>query len=206
MADRLPADATGIARAAHLLRSGELVAFPTDTVYGIGTRTGDSDALARLFAAKRRDPEKAVAWLVASAAQAVRAGFRADDRAVRLAERYWPGALTLVLPAADGPAADGPATQAFRVPAHEVALALLEAAGPLSVSSANRSGEPETLDADDVAIAFADSDEPFAILDGGPVPGGVASSVLDLSVPKARLLREGAVSRAEIEALIGPID
>jgi L-threonylcarbamoyladenylate synthase len=201
MADRLPADATGIARAADLLRSGELVAFPTDTVYGIGSRTGDPDALARLFAAKRRDPEKAVAWLVASAADAAGAGFIADDRAVRLAERYWPGALTLVLPAADGLT-----TQAFRVPAHAVALALLEAAGPLSVSSANRSGEPETLDADDVAIAFADSDEPSAILDGGPVPGGVASSVLDLSLPKARLLREGAVSRAEIEALIGPID
>jgi L-threonylcarbamoyladenylate synthase len=201
MADRLPADAAGIARAADLLRSGELVAFPTDTVYGIGSRTGDPEALARLFAAKRRDPEKAVPWLVASAADAARAGFRADDRAVRLAERYWPGALTLVLPAADGLA-----TQAFRVPAHAVALALLEAAGPLSVSSANRSGEPETLDADDVAIAFADSEEPSAILDGGPVPGGVASSVLDLSVPRARLLREGAVSRAEIEALIGPID
>jgi L-threonylcarbamoyladenylate synthase len=201
MADRLAADPTGIARAADLLRSGELVAFPTDTVYGIGSRTGDPEALARLFAAKRRDPEKAVPWLVATAAEAVRAGFRADDRAVRLAERYWPGALTLVLPAAEGPA-----TQAFRVPAHEVALALLEAAGPLSVSSANRSGEPETLDADDVAIAFADSGEPSAILDGGRVPGGVASSVLDLSVPRARLLREGAVSRAEIEALIGPID
>ena len=201
MADRLPADATGIARAADLLRSGRLVAFPTDTVYGIGSRTGDPDALARLFAAKRRDPQKAVPWLVVSAAEAVRAGFTADERAVRLAERYWPGALTLVLPAADGAA-----TQAFRVPAHEVALALLEAAGPLSVSSANRSGEPETLDADDVAIAFADSDEPSAILDGGRVPGGVASSVLDLSGPKPRLLREGAVSRAEIEAVIGPID
>lgn len=201
MADRLPADASGIARAADLLRNGRLVAFPTDTVYGIGSRTGDPDALARLFAAKRRDPEKAIPWLVATAAEAIRAGFRADERAVRLAERYWPGALTLVLPAADGAA-----TQAFRVPAHQVTLALLEAAGPLSVSSANRSGEPETLDADDVAIAFADSDEPSAILDGGRVPGGVASSVLDLSLPRARLLREGAVSRTEIEAVIGPID
>jgi len=170
-------------------------------VYGIGSRTGDPEALGRLFAAKRRDPEKAVPWLVASGGEVGRAGFRADDRALRLAARYWPGALTLVLPATEGPA-----TQAFRVPAHDVALALLAAAGPLAVSSANRSGEPETLDADDVAIAFADSDEPFAILDGGRVPGGVASSVLDLTAPVARLLREGAVSRAEIEAVIGPID
>lgn len=200
MADKLPADAAGIARAAELLREGELVAFPTDTVYGIGCRTGDEAALSRIYAAKRRDPEKAIPWLVGSMA-AVGPGFRADDRATRLAERFWPGAVTLVLPATDGSA-----TQAFRVPAHDVALALLGAAGPLAVTSANRSGEPETLDADDVSIAFADADEPSAILDGGRVPGGVASSVVDLSGPVARLLREGAVSRAEIEAVIGPID
>jgi L-threonylcarbamoyladenylate synthase len=201
MADRLAADAAGIARAADLLRAGELVAFPTDTVYGIGARAGDPATLERVFAAKRRDPEKAVAWLVASRVEVSAAGFRVDDRALQLAERFWPGALTLVLAAVDGSA-----TQAFRIPAHDVALALLAAAGPLAVSSANRSGEPETLEADDVAIAFADSEEPYAILDGGPVPGGVASSVLDLSGPRARLLREGAVSRAEIEGVIGPID
>jgi L-threonylcarbamoyladenylate synthase len=201
MADRLTADAAGIARAADLLRAGQLVAFPTDTVYGIGARAGDPATLERIFAAKRRDPEKAVAWLVASRVDVGAAGFRVDDRVLQLAKRFWPGALTLVLAAVDGSA-----TQAFRIPAHDVALALLAAAGPLAVSSANRSGEPETLDADDVAIAFADSEEPYAIVDGGPVPGGVASSVLDLSGPRARLLREGAVSRAEIEGVIGPID
>jgi len=200
MADKLAADAAGIARAAELLRAGELVAFPTDTVYGIGCRTGDEAALSRIYAAKRRDPEKAVPWLIGSMG-ALGAGFRADDRAARLAERFWPGAVTLVLPASDGTG-----TQAFRVPAHDVALALLAATGPLAVTSANRSGEPETLDADDVSIAFADSNEPSAILDGGRVPGGVASTVVDLSGPVARLLREGAVSRAEIEAVIGPID
>jgi L-threonylcarbamoyladenylate synthase len=201
MADRLAANPQGISRAADLLRTGQLVAFPTDTVYGIGCRIGDPGALARIFAAKRRDPEKAVAWLVASDGEVAASGFRIDVRATQLAERFWPGALTLVLPAREGPA-----TQAFRVPAHDVALALLAATGALAVSSANRSGEPETLDADDVAIAFADSDEPLAILDGGRVPGGVASSVLDLSGSAARLLREGAVSRAEIEGVIGPID
>jgi L-threonylcarbamoyladenylate synthase len=201
MADRLAADPAGIARAAELLRAGELVAFPTDTVYGIGCRTGDDAALARIFVAKRRDRDKAIPWLVASRDAATLAGFGVDERALRLAERFWPGPLTLVLPALDGPA-----TQAFRVPAHDVALALLAAAGPMAVSSANRSGEPETLDADDVAIAFADADEPSAILDGGRVPGGVASSVLDLSGSRARLLREGGVSRAVIEGVIGPID
>ncbi|MEX2137308.1 MAG: L-threonylcarbamoyladenylate synthase [Chloroflexota bacterium] len=201
MADRLTGDQAGIARAAELLRAGELVAFPTDTVYGIGCRIGDPAALARIFTAKRRDPEKAIPWLVASRAEVAGSGFRVDDRALQLAERFWPGALTLVLPAVDGGA-----TQAFRVPAHDVALSLLAATGPMAVTSANRSGEPETLDADDVAIAFADSEEPSAILDGGRVPGGVASSVLDLSGPVARMLREGAVSRAEVEGLIGPID
>ncbi len=201
MADRLAADPAGIARAADLLRAGELVAFPTDTVYGIGCRTGDPGALARIFAAKRRDPDKAVPWLISAFGDVTAAGFRPDDRATRLAERFWPGALTLVLAANDGAG-----TQAFRVPAHDVALTLLTAAGPLAVSSANRSGEPEALEADDVAIAFADADEPSAIIDGGRVPGGVASSVVDLSGSAARLLREGAVSRAEIEAVIGPID
>jgi len=200
MADKLAADAAGIARAAELLRKGELVAFPTDTVYGIGCRTGDEAALSRIYAAKRRDPEKAIPWLVGSMAD-IGPGFRADDRAARLADRFWPGAVTLVLAATDGSA-----TQAFRVPAHDVTLSLLAATGPLAVTSANRSGEPETLDADDVSIAFADGDEPSAILDGGRVPGGVASSVVDLSGPVPRLLREGAVSRAEIEAVIGPID
>jgi L-threonylcarbamoyladenylate synthase len=201
MPDRLAPDAAGIATAAELLRGGALVAFPTDTVYGIGCRIGDPDALARLFAAKRRPAEKAVAWLIASPDEPMALGYRSDARADGLATRFWPGAMTLVLPAKAGSA-----TQAFRVPDHEVALALLAAAGPLAVSSANRSSEPETLDADDVAVAFADSDEPSAIVDGGRVAGGVASSVVDLTGPRARLLREGALPRAELEGVIGPID
>jgi L-threonylcarbamoyladenylate synthase len=201
MPDRLAPDAAGVAQAARLLRDGLLVAFPTDTVYGIGCRINDSAALLRLFAAKRRPPEKAVPWLIASADEVARLGFRADEPMGRLAERFWPGALTIVVPGVGGET-----TQAFRVPDHPITLALLAAAGPLAVSSANRSGEPETLDADDVAIAFADSDEPAATLDGGRVPGGVASSVVDLTGERARLVREGALPRAEIERAIGPID
>jgi L-threonylcarbamoyladenylate synthase len=92
------------------------------------------------------------------------------------------------------------------VPDHPTALALIAAAGAIAASSANRSGEPEAWDADDVAIALADADELDGILDGGRVPGGTASSVLDLSSGQARLVREGALSRAALEAVIGPID
>jgi L-threonylcarbamoyladenylate synthase len=201
MADRLAPDPAGIARAAEVLMDGGLVAFPTDTVYGIGCRAGDPAALERLYAAKRRPAEKAIPLLVGSLADAGRLGYRTDEPAGELAARFWPGGLTIVL----APSRDD-ATQAFRVPNHPVALGLIAAAGPLATSSANRSGEPETLDADEVEVAFADSDELGAVLDGGPVPGGVASSVLDLSGVRPRLLREGALPRAELEAVIGPID
>jgi len=201
MAERLAADPAGIARAAALLRDGEVLAFPTDTVYGIGCRGGDAEGLRRIFAAKRRPLERAIPMLVASLTDAEGIGFRVDGRTTAVADRFWPGPLTLVLPSASGDE-----TQAFRVPDHPVTLALVAAVGPLSATSANRSGEPETLDADDVAIAFADGDDPVAVVDGGRVPGGVASTVLDLAGEPPRLLREGPVSRAELESTIGPID
>jgi L-threonylcarbamoyladenylate synthase len=199
--DRLNADEAGVAMAAQVLRGGGLVAFPTDTVYGIGCLAGNAEALEAIFAAKRRPAEKRVPVLAASLDQAIGRGYLADDRARRLANAFWPGALTMILPSASG--GD---SQAFRVPDHPVALALIALAGPLATSSANRSGEPETFEADDVAIAFADTDLLDAILDGGAVPGGVASSVLDLAAEPAKLLREGAIGRSELEAVIGPID
>jgi L-threonylcarbamoyladenylate synthase len=194
----LAPDVTGIAQAAELLRAGALVAFPTDTVYGIGCRVGDEAALARLLEAKRRPAEKRVPILVASLGEATNLGFD-GGRARSAADRFWPGGLTLVL-------GDATRNQAFRAPDHPVALALIGAAGPLATSSANRSGEPETYEANDVLIAFADTDLLDAVIDGGRVPGGVASSVLDLSVDPPRLVREGAISRAELEGAIGTLD
>ena len=111
MPDRLPGDAIGVARAAELVAAGELVAFPTDTVYGIGCLAGDDAALGRLFAAKRRPLDKAVPWLVASLEVLATRGYRPDERARLLAEAFWPGALTLVLAATTGGT-----PQAFRVP------------------------------------------------------------------------------------------
>jgi L-threonylcarbamoyladenylate synthase len=198
MALLLAPDDAGIAQAAELLRAGALVAFPTDTVYGIGCRVGDEAALARLLEAKRRPAEKRVPILVASLGEATNLGFD-GGRARNAADRFWPGGLTLVL-------GDATRNQAFRAPDHPVALALIGAAGPLATSSANRSGEPETHEANDVLIAFADTDLLDAVIDGGRVPGGVASSVLDLSVDPPRLVREGAISRAELEGAIGTLD
>jgi L-threonylcarbamoyladenylate synthase len=194
--DRLSSTAEGIARAAELLAAGEIVAFPTDTVYGVAVAASRPERVAALFELKGRPVDRRIPLLVADLDQAAAAGWEADDRALQLAERFWPGALTIVL-------AGPEATQAFRAPHHLVALALIGAAGPLFATSANRSDEPDTLGADDVLIAFATrQDELAAVIDGGPVPGGVASTVIDLSVMPARILREGPITRASLSEVV----
>ena len=196
MTDRLPPTPEGLGRAAELLRDGHLVAFPTDTVYGVGVAASRPERLEALFDLKQRPAERRVPILVAGLAQAVAAGWIADERAHLLGERFWPGPLTLILP---GTAE----TQAFRAPDHLVALELIAAAGPILATSANRSGEPDTLGADEVLIAFAtQQDELAAVVDGGRVPGGVASTVLDLSVAPARILREGPISAAALGEVV----
>ena len=196
MTDRIAATPEGVARAAALLRAGVVVAFPTDTVYGVGVAASQPARLDALFALKRRPVEKRIPILVSDLAQATDAGWHADDRARVLAERFWPGALTIVLGGPEG-------TQAFRAPDHRVALDLIDAAGPILATSANRSGEPDTLGADEVLIAFAtQQDELAAVVDGGPVPGGVASTVVDVSVTPATVLREGPISRAMLAEVV----
>jgi L-threonylcarbamoyladenylate synthase len=194
--DLLAPDDLGLARAAALLDAGAVVAFPTDTVYGVGVAASRPDRVDALFALKRRPTDRRIPLLVAGLDQAAEAGWQPDDRARALAERFWPGALTLVLP---GPAG----TQAFRAPDHAVALALIRAAGPIFATSANISDQPDTLGADEVLVAFAtDQDELAAVVDGGAVPGGVASTVVDLSVTPARILRPGPVTRAQLAEVV----
>jgi L-threonylcarbamoyladenylate synthase len=194
MTDVLATTEDGIAKGAALLQAGELVAFPTDTVYGVGVAASRPDRLASIFDLKNRPLDKRIPILVSDLSQVD--GYEVDDRARALAARFWPGALTLILRGADE-------SQAFRAPDHPVALALIRAAGPLLVTSANRSNEPDTLGADEVLIAFArQQDELAAVLDGGSVPGGVASTVVELSVTPARLLREGPISRAELAEVV----
>ena len=198
MTDRLPATAEGLAAAAEVLQAGGLLAFPTDTVYGLACAAARADRLDAIFELKRRPADKRIPMLVADIGQVPGDRWSVDDRARALASRFWPGPLTLVLPALDGSA-----SQAFRAPDHPIAQALIKAAGPLLATSANISGQPDTLDADDVLIAFATQrDELDAVLDGGRVPGGVASTVLDLSTTPPQLVRDGPVSRAELQELL----
>jgi len=197
MTERLPPTPEGIVRAAALLREGFVVAFPTDTVYGVGVAATHPDRVEALFALKRRPPEKRIGTLVADLAQATGAWGELDQRAHRLSERFWPGALTLVLTTPAG------GTQGFRAPDHTLTLELIRLAGPILATSANRSDEPDTLGADEVLIAFAtQQDELIGVLDGGPVPGGVASTVVDLSVTPARILREGPITREELAMVV----
>lgn len=198
MTDRLPATPEGIAAAAAILQAGGLVAFPTDTVYGLACAASRPDRLEAIFALKERPIDKRIPMLVADLGHVPGDRWTVDERAHALADRFWPGPLTLVLPARDGTT-----SQAFRAPDHPVAQALIKAAGPLLATSANISGQPDTLDADDVLIAFATQRELLAaVLDGGRVSGGVPSTVLGLSPTSAQILREGPVSRAALDGVL----
>jgi L-threonylcarbamoyladenylate synthase len=182
---------------------GELIVFPTDTVYGIGTRPDDASATARVFAAKRRPLERELPVLVASIEQARLVGVF-DERADRLAGAFWPGGLTLVLPRASAAAGwdlgGDPTTVGVRMPHHVMALALLAGAGPLAVTSANRSDEPTPSDCEGLVRTFGDT---VAIYLCQPEPpSGAPSTVLDLTGPEPIVRRDGAVGRAELGAFL----
>lgn len=193
----------GFAEAVAAARRGQLIVFPTDTVYGIGTRPDDPMATARVFEAKRRSRELELPVLVADVDTARRVAVL-DDRAERLAAACWPGPLTLVLPrggdAARWDLGGDPATVGLRPPRHPVALALLSKTGPLAISSANRSGEPPPATCDELRALFADEVAVFLCQDE-PLEG-LASTVLDLAHGPARILRAGSVTGAELAALL----
>lgn len=185
---------------AHLHRGG-VVAFPTDTVYGLAASLEGPEGTAEILRLKGRPAEKALPVLVPSLSRAEGHGFSFSPEARRLALRFWPGPLTLVLrrpPSLPAWFAPGFTTVAVRVPAHPVALALLEAAGLLAVTSANRSGRPEALSACQVAREFA-GEENLLLVDGGPSPGGRASTVVDATGEAPRVLRGGPLSEADVE-------
>jgi L-threonylcarbamoyladenylate synthase len=195
-------------RAAALLRQGALVAFPTETVYGLGGDARDGRAVAAIFAAKGR-PHFNPLICHYPEAEAAFADVVADDRARRLAARFWPGPLTLVLPRRPGCRVDllagaGLDTLAVRVPAHPLALDLLRRAGtPVAAPSANRSGQVSPTTAAHVLEGL--EGRIAAVLDGGACAVGVESTVLDLTGNGAALLRPGGVPVEAIEAEIGRV-
>jgi L-threonylcarbamoyladenylate synthase len=208
MADITPAGAAAIARAAALLRSGKLVAFPTETVYGLGGDATNDHAVAGIFAAKARPHFNPLIVHIRDLADAkTLADFNVPAR--RAAARFWPGPLTLVLPRQPWAglsllASAGLDTVAIRVPAHPVAQALLREAGrPIAAPSANRSGRVSPTEAAHVAEDLGN--DVAMILDDGPTPLGLESTVLDLSGEAPALLRPGAVTSEALTELLGPI-
>jgi L-threonylcarbamoyladenylate synthase len=192
--------ASGFRRAVALLRAGQLVAFPTDTVYGVGAVIWNRMAIRQLYGAKLRPSDKAIPVLLASAVDLPLVACDLSHSALRLAERFWPGPLTMVVPRAPAvpdEVSAGGATVAVRVPDHELARALIVAAGaPLAATSANLSGQPSPVTAQEVATQLGGRIP--LVLDGGPCPGGIASTVVDLSGPELVILRPGPVRMRDI--------
>jgi L-threonylcarbamoyladenylate synthase len=194
--------------AARLLREGKLVAFPTETVYGLGANALDAEAVRRIFAAKGRPSTSPLIVHVASTGMARSLSVDWPAVADRLAEpeRYWPGPLTLVLPKAAAipdVVTAGLGTVGLRMPAHPIALDLIRAAGvPVAGPSANRFGELSPTTAGHVRASLGDAVD--MILDGGPTQVGIESTVVSL-VPSPMLLRPGMIAAPEIESITGPL-
>jgi len=194
-----------IKEAAQILRDGGLVAFPTETVYGLGANALDASAVAKIYEAKGR-PQTSPLIVHASSIEMARALVTEWPReAEELADRWWPGPLTLVLPkAAQIPdiVTAGLATVGVRIPAHPLALQLIDAAGvPLAAPSANRFKELSPTTAAHVRAAFGDS---IPVLDGGPTRVGIESTVVSIAQGKITLLRPGMIALGEIERAIAP--
>lgn len=210
MTRRIADGPEGRAAARRALEDGGVIALPTDTVYGIAVALETPGGIERLFAAKDRPPDKAIALLLADPDQAAEIG-EITPAAAALARAFWPGGLTLVvprrrnrpLPAAltGGELAPGAIpTVGLRVPDHEAPRALARALGPLPTTSANRSGEPEARDADEIERLLGSALE--LILDGGPARGGPASTVVDVTGEAPRIVRSGAIPDEAIDVIL----
>jgi L-threonylcarbamoyladenylate synthase len=202
---RLSAQApAALDRAVAVLRRGELVAFPTDTVYGVGAHAFLSEAVLHLYAVKQRSAHLPIPLLLPDAMAMKAICAEIPSLAWDVAEQFWPGGLSLVLRRAatvpDAVTAGGP-TVAVRVPDHPLARELcLRLGAPLAATSANLHGQPDPITAAEVEAALGGRIP--LILDGGPCPGGVASTVLDLTVSPPLILRSGPVSAAQLAAVV----
>lgn len=191
-----------ISKALEILKSGGLVAFPTDTVYGVGALAFDGKAIESIYVAKDRPIEKAIPVLIADAEDMEKIGMDVPDAAYKLVARFWPGPLTCIIPKKPTlpEAVSATATVGVRVPDHKVARALLRVAGPMAVTSANISGKESPSSAEEV-FAQLNGRIPL-IIDGGKTPGGVPSTVVDCTKSQPVVLREGPISLEQILAAL----
>jgi len=195
-----------VSAATRAIQQGELVVIPTDTVYGLAADAFDGEAVADLLDAKGRGREMPPPVLVSATTtvDALATGLPGYARA--LIEEFWPGPLTLVCrqqPSLQWDLGDTRGTVAVRMPDHEIALAVLERTGPLAVSSANLTGRPAALDADGAEEMLGD--EVSVIVDAGPVSGGEASTIVDVTGDQGRILRRGAIGLEELNAALEPL-
>ncbi|MCW2764772.1 MAG: translation factor [Nocardioides sp.] len=196
-----------IEAASLAVQRGQLVILPTDTVYGIGADAFDPKAVRSLLEAKGRGREMPPPVLVSSATTIDALAIRIPGYARALIEAFWPGPLTLVChqqTSLQWDLGDTRGTVAVRMPDHEIALEILERTGPLAVSSANITGMPAALDPDQAAEMLGDAVE--VIVDAGESPGGQASTIVDVTGSQGRVLRQGALSLEQLNALLEPLD
>ncbi|HEY3345925.1 MAG TPA: L-threonylcarbamoyladenylate synthase [Anaerolineaceae bacterium] len=195
-------DPQAVTRALEMFLLGEIVAFPTDTVYGLGTAAFSAAGIERLFAAKGRDTNKAIAVLLGGVDQLEQVTVGLSENARRLAESFWPGALTLVVTRhPDLPEVISPLpTVGVRIPNHAALLAMLRRSGPLATTSANQAGKENPHTAQDV-VAQLDG-QMALVLDGGRTPGGFPSTVVDCTSEQIRVLREGPITAAMIQDIL----
>lgn len=188
-----------IPQALQALQEGAVLAFPTDTVYGIGVPAFSSAGIERLYAIKERSNLKAIPILIGSLEQLAQVSAGMPDYAARLTQRLWPGALTVILPINAGlPKEISPTpTIGVRMPDHDLLRQLITLSGPLAVTSANLSGQPNSVSAEDVLMQLGGRVD--LLLDGGSTPGDVPSTVVECVGERPRVLRWGVVGREKLE-------
>ena len=191
-----------IDQAAEIIQAGGVLAFPTDTVYGIGVSVFNKEAIEKIYQVKGRSSLKAIPILISDPGEKDLVTPPARDAVQKIINHFWPGALTLVLPLLPGlPDNLSPTpTVGLRVPDHQLTRDLLRKTGPLAATSANLSGQPSALTADEVLLQLEGRID--LVLDGGPAPGGQASTVLDCTGDTLKVLREGPIKWEKIQQII----
>lgn len=195
--------AAQIQQALTVLKNGGIIAFPTDTVYGLGALAFDNAAIESIYVAKDRPIEKAIPILIGDLSDLDQVAVDIPNMALRFADRFWPGPLTCIVPKRKTlpPAVSATSTVAVRIPNHPDILSLLRVAGPMAVTSANISGQPSPSTAEEV-YAQLNGRIPL-ILDGGKTPGGVPSTLVDCSGSEPIILREGPITMQELLSALG---